>query len=151
MGTKAHHHHPIRVARKNAGLTQTQFASRIGVSQGQVSSWERGHAIPTPRQSEVLSREFGFSEAEFARMAEIVGSVATPRLAKIEEVMSQACEVVEDLTLRASQLVQDAETAIDGDPWVQFQQSVSRLPIDERDKDTLRNLARSLSGVSEPV
>ena len=35
------HKSPIRIAREKAGLTQEQFAKRMGVSQPQISKWER--------------------------------------------------------------------------------------------------------------
>lgn len=37
----------IKKIRKNAGLNQAQFGNKIGVSQDNVSLWERGKSAPT--------------------------------------------------------------------------------------------------------
>jgi len=44
--------HPDEVfeLRKKLGLTQTQFADRLGVAFATVNRWENGHTKPTPRQ-----------------------------------------------------------------------------------------------------
>lgn len=52
----------VRVERMAAGLSQTELARRIGVSQGAVSQWERGKAQP----SDVARR----------RMAAVLGAAA---------------------------------------------------------------------------
>ncbi len=36
----------LEKARTNAGLTQRELATRLGVSQGLVSHWERGSNVP---------------------------------------------------------------------------------------------------------
>ena len=36
----------LRSLRERAGLTQTQLARKVGVSQGNVATWERNAAVP---------------------------------------------------------------------------------------------------------
>lgn len=38
--------HVLRDARRAADLSQTELGRMVGVSQGQVSRWERGDAVP---------------------------------------------------------------------------------------------------------
>lgn len=40
--------HPIRRARKAAGLTSTELGRRVGVSHAAVIRWELGETNPTP-------------------------------------------------------------------------------------------------------
>jgi transcriptional regulator with XRE-family HTH domain len=37
----------IRIARRRAGLTQTQLAERLGKSQSEIGRWERGETKPS--------------------------------------------------------------------------------------------------------
>ena len=51
-------HARIADLRERAGLTQTQFAEKVGVSRGVVWHWENGDSAPTsariPRVADVL-------------------------------------------------------------------------------------------------
>lgn len=52
----------IRQARQRLGLTQTQFAERLGVSFLSVNRWENGHHQPLPivlKQIEALLHQMG--------------------------------------------------------------------------------------------
>lgn len=52
----------IRLIRKNAGLTQAEFAERIGVKANTVTSYETGLRVPSDAVIVSISREFGVSE-----------------------------------------------------------------------------------------
>lgn len=52
----------IKETRKRLGLTQLQFAKKLGVSFQSVNRWERGRAKPLPivlKQIEVMVKEMG--------------------------------------------------------------------------------------------
>lgn len=52
----------IRQTRQRLGLTQTQFAAKLGVSFLSVNRWENGHHQPLPialKQIEVLLQQMG--------------------------------------------------------------------------------------------
>lgn len=52
----------IRQIRQRLGLTQTQFAAKLGVSFLSVNRWENGHHQPLPialKQIEVLLQDMG--------------------------------------------------------------------------------------------
>lgn len=53
----------IRIVRKNAGLTQSDFAERIGVKANTVTSYETGLRIPSDAVIISICREFGISES----------------------------------------------------------------------------------------
>lgn len=51
----------LRERRKNKGLTQEELADRVGVSQGQISSYERGENEPTGTVLRKLAKELAVS------------------------------------------------------------------------------------------
>lgn len=53
----------IRIIRKNAGLTQAEFAERIGVKANTVTSYETGLRIPSDAVIISICREFSISES----------------------------------------------------------------------------------------
>lgn len=52
----------IKQVRKSAGLTQTAFGDRIGISQNYVAQIEGGSREPSDRTLRDICREFGVSE-----------------------------------------------------------------------------------------
>ena len=52
----------IKQLRKHLGLNQTDFASRIGVSQAAVAAWELGTRNPMDAVIQSICREFNVSE-----------------------------------------------------------------------------------------
>jgi transcriptional regulator with XRE-family HTH domain len=62
----------IQLLRKKLGLTQPEFADRVGVSQGTVSRWEKG-AAPTHQHLTKLAELDGISLDEF-----LLGAVGRP-------------------------------------------------------------------------
>ena len=53
----------IRELRKHLGLTQQEFADRIGVKQNTLSQYESGRNDPIDAVVSLICREFGISEA----------------------------------------------------------------------------------------
>ena len=53
----------IRELRKHLGLTQQEFADRIGVKQNTLSQYESGRNDPIDAVVSLICREFGVSEA----------------------------------------------------------------------------------------
>ena len=53
----------IRLIRKNAGLTQAEFAERIGVKANTVTSYETGLRVPSDAVIVSICREFNISES----------------------------------------------------------------------------------------
>ena len=49
----------IRDLRMERGLTQTEFADRLGVSPAIISQWENGGRIPRREKLDVIARTFG--------------------------------------------------------------------------------------------
>lgn len=52
----------IKTLRKTLGLTQKQFAEKIGVKQNTVAQYEIGRNIPTDMAINLICREFGVNE-----------------------------------------------------------------------------------------
>ncbi len=52
----------IRAIRKDAGLTQTEFAERIGVKMNQVSFYENGRRAPSAATAREICRQFQVRE-----------------------------------------------------------------------------------------
>ncbi|MDO4453687.1 MAG: helix-turn-helix transcriptional regulator [Eubacteriales bacterium] len=52
----------IKLIRKNAGLTQQEFASKIGVSRNTIATYETSVRIPIDAIVKSLCREFGVNE-----------------------------------------------------------------------------------------
>jgi len=55
----------IRILRTEQGITQTEFAKRINVSQTTVSKWESGTSLPDPANVEIIIKFFQISIGEF--------------------------------------------------------------------------------------
>lgn len=52
----------IKILRKSLGLTQKQFAEKIGVKQNTVAQYEIGRNIPTDMAINLICREFNVNE-----------------------------------------------------------------------------------------
>ena len=52
----------IKTLRKEFGLSQKDFAERIGVSRDNIASYETGRRVPSDAVSELICREFGVSK-----------------------------------------------------------------------------------------
>jgi transcriptional regulator with XRE-family HTH domain len=72
----------IRMARENGGLTQTQLAKAVGITQPRISSMERGDSVPTLTQiasiEKALKLERGFILRAAGRVALPAGSEVDP-------------------------------------------------------------------------
>lgn len=53
----------IKAIRKASGLTQSEFAERIGASRDKMASYETGRVIPSDTVLKLISREFSVSFA----------------------------------------------------------------------------------------
>lgn len=51
----------IKMIRKNAGLTQSEFADRIEASRDKIASYETGRVIPPDTTLKLISNEFSVS------------------------------------------------------------------------------------------
>ncbi len=69
---------PIKLLRKEKGLTQTDLAKEIGVEQGAVSKWEIGRTRPEPQYIERLA-EFFAVDKEY-----ILGEIQDERTLKVD-------------------------------------------------------------------
>ena len=49
----------LRLARKNAGMSQAELAERIGVTVRSFTDYECGRAVPRPKKMERLAQELG--------------------------------------------------------------------------------------------
>jgi transcriptional regulator with XRE-family HTH domain len=54
----------LRSLRERAGLTQTELAQAVGVSQGNVATWERNAAVPQSAMVEQLAAALGVPAVE---------------------------------------------------------------------------------------
>lgn len=53
----------IKAIRKASGLTQSEFAERIGASRDKMASYETGRVVPSDTVIKLISREFSVSYA----------------------------------------------------------------------------------------
>ena len=53
----------IKATRKASGLTQSEFAERIGASRDKMASYETGRVVPSDTVLKMISREFSVSFA----------------------------------------------------------------------------------------
>lgn len=71
----------LRSLRQDAGLTTTQLAERIGISQSKVSRLELARAVPAAGDVEAWARACGASPAQLAELEDLVEPVATEAVA----------------------------------------------------------------------
>lgn len=51
----------LKTIRKNSGLSQANFAKELGVSQGNVGTWETGGSLPGALALKTIAQKFGCS------------------------------------------------------------------------------------------
>jgi transcriptional regulator with XRE-family HTH domain len=71
----------LRDLRHSAGITGTQLAAQLGISQSTVSRLETGQQIPSLAEVETWARTLGADDAAVAGLIELVESAATEALA----------------------------------------------------------------------
>ena len=71
----------LRDLRHSAGITGTQLAAQLGISQSTVSRFETGQQIPSLAEVETWGRTLGADEAAVAGLVELVEAVATEAVA----------------------------------------------------------------------
>ncbi|MDD7758803.1 MAG: helix-turn-helix transcriptional regulator [Aerococcus suis] len=54
----------LKQARKESGLTQQELATKLGVGQPTVSSWEKGRTNPNPYYMQQIQNILGISKEE---------------------------------------------------------------------------------------
>lgn len=55
----------IKSLRIGAGMTQEELAKKVGVSHISVSRWERGEALPSPKNVKAMSKIFDIDGKSF--------------------------------------------------------------------------------------
>jgi transcriptional regulator with XRE-family HTH domain len=71
----------LRDLRHTAGVTGTQLATQLGISQSTVSRFETGQQIPSIGEVETWARTLGADDAEVAGLVELVEAAATEAVA----------------------------------------------------------------------
>ena len=71
----------LRDLRHSAGITGTQLAAQLGISQSTVSRFETGQQIPSLAEVETWGRTLGADEAAVAGLVELVEAAATEAVA----------------------------------------------------------------------
>lgn len=56
--------HPLKVARKNAGLNQAQVAELAKTTQSAISKYESGEVIPSVDAAAAIAQALGMSELQ---------------------------------------------------------------------------------------
>jgi len=60
----------IKIALINRGMTQSELAERLGVSDGYISNLATGSRFPGRNQIEKLANELGYKVSEFIALGE---------------------------------------------------------------------------------
>ena len=71
----------LRDLRHSAGITGTQLAAQLGISQSTVSRFETGQQIPSLAEVETWARTLGADDAAYAGLVELVEAAATEAVA----------------------------------------------------------------------
>jgi transcriptional regulator with XRE-family HTH domain len=88
-------HRLIREARRLAGLTQSELASRVGTTQSVISRWERGEDSPRVETIARILRACGFEadlvfrrhdDEDLAQIREAIAMTPAERLKTVENV-----------------------------------------------------------------
>jgi transcriptional regulator with XRE-family HTH domain len=79
----------VKAVRTGAGLTQEQFASRLGVTRQAVSNWENGRNLPDIEVVIAISRTFDISldELILARVRVMTAPERTAFLAHVRDIV----------------------------------------------------------------
>lgn len=68
-------HRRIKEGREKLGLTEEQFAKRVGVSRGSVQQWEKGTTAPKRSRQPIVASLLGLTVAELMSDANNVEEV----------------------------------------------------------------------------
>ena len=71
----------IREIRFSENLKQDVLAAQLGVSQGLVSQWERGAAVPKPAMQALIEERFGLSQRQLTLRAQRLSVQRCPNIA----------------------------------------------------------------------
>lgn len=84
----------IRAARKQLGLSQAEFAQRIGASEKTLSSWERGIYLVDVVMLNTIAKETGLTLNDFADTASSGTEIPTVARKRFTEAEKQLIEKV---------------------------------------------------------
>jgi transcriptional regulator with XRE-family HTH domain len=157
----------IKTKRLRAGLTQTELATKIGVTQAALSNWERGSIVPDQQQVEKLGRIIGRINLPGQREGEVTaaatdaeesGHDAGPSAfgAWLNRERIQAALSVSQLAELAgvaAPTIYGIESGRIGNPRDSTQAAISRAigkPIPQEVSDELKDQA-SIEGIGELV
>ena len=108
----------LYLLRRKAGLSQEEFAEKLGVSRQAVSKWERGEAYPDTENLIVISDMFSVTIDELLKSENITGDVEGEKTEEIndEEQSDRAFRITVgdkvDLNLSGSITVDDDDTKV---------------------------------------
>jgi transcriptional regulator with XRE-family HTH domain len=103
----------IRVARKKQGLSQSELADRMRVSQQIISDWERGSVLPQPKHVPMLASALGVERVDLlTRLADNAFAVIEAKsreLSQVERRLDRFAETLDHYGRMLSQLVESQE------------------------------------------
>ena len=85
----------IQTRRKELGMTQTQLAEKLGVTDKAISRWERGVGFPDISLLEPLAQALGVSVVELMRSERVEQEQIAIR--EVEEMMVQTIDLAQEL------------------------------------------------------
>jgi transcriptional regulator with XRE-family HTH domain len=88
----------LRELRKASGMTQIEFAKRIGISLNTVSYWENARTQPMPEKMAKIASELGTSE-DFLRTGAQSNGTTQPQKASTENVRTVVEEARQKIAL----------------------------------------------------
>jgi len=103
----------IKQVRSQAGLTQVDFAARVGVSRDIVASWENGRVEPSEAVVRLMCREFGVNYA-WLKSGQLPVNVPVEALVldKVERIMHGDNEFVKSVFRELTDLPPEAWEAV---------------------------------------
>ena len=129
--------------RRQAGLSQEEFAEKLGVSRQAVSKWERGEAYPDTENLIVISEMFGVTIDELLKSDNISADTEAPKAEEPEEEATDEGAFRVNLGDKVKLNLSGAITVDDDDTKVKIDLDKGDILVDDEDGKVKVNLGSS--------
>jgi transcriptional regulator with XRE-family HTH domain len=125
----------LKELRKKLGLTQQEFAERLGIKRNAVTNYEVGRNAPADMVVSLICREFGVNE-EWLRTGEGPQFIEITRAEQIQQMVD---DIMRDHPEAFRRRFVTALAGLDDHGWIALEKFIDSI-IDQEEEDTRKKL-----------